>query len=166
MRFRKIESALAIIAALALLFGAPEVASATSKHADAHHHKHLSANSASGRVRGRITANRHTTGFAALVGDRSSGLGFYPLPWQYRVGAWRARQRQAMESYYAVHSAVAADATGYDYLFPGGGGYGLTHHHGVFNPVDGYGSPFFAGYYGPAGPPDEDPGPLGRPYGN
>ncbi|MEJ0093653.1 MAG: hypothetical protein WDN46_09490 [Methylocella sp.] len=165
MRFRERISAVAFAAALAFAGGASAPAAAESKHIGAHDPL-IGANHTRGGMRTRLTANRHSTGFVALVGDKDGGLGFYPLPWHYRVGAWRARQRQAIESSEAIHSAIAADATGYDYLFPGGEGYGLTHHHGIFNPVDGYGSPFFAGYYGSAGAPDDDPGPLGRPYPN
>jgi hypothetical protein len=41
------------------------------------------------------------------------------------------------------------------------------YHYGVFNPVDGVGTPFFGGYYGPAGDDDEPPPfPFGRPYAN
>ena len=39
--------------------------------------------------------------------------------------------------------------------------------YGVYNPVDGVGSPFFAGYYGPAGDDDDDNDsgfPFGHPY--
>ena len=36
--------------------------------------------------------------------------------------------------------------------------------YGVFNPIDGVGTPFFAGYYGPAGGYDEAPTLFGRPY--
>lgn len=114
-------------------------------------------------MRGRLTAVRRRPHFAALVGDPGSGYGFYPLPWAYRVGAWRARQRRAMASAEAIGVAVASTAI-YSYGFPYGDDYGFGHHHGVFNPIDGYGTPFFAGYYGPAGGPGQERGPFGNPY--
>ena len=57
--------------------------------------------------------------------------------------------------------AIAADAARYNYWLPvANGGY----RYGVFNPIDGVGTPFFAGYYGPAGGYDEAPTLFGRPY--
>ncbi len=38
--------------------------------------------------------------------------------------------------------------------------------YGVYNPVDGVGTPFFAGYYGPAGDSDEDDNDSGFPFGH
>jgi hypothetical protein len=171
MRFRDTAWALAIVVA-GFACAAAASASPKTKHVDAHRShfsgagQRLGVNHADGRLRGRITSGKRSSQFVALVGDQGSGVGFYPLPWQYRAGAWRERQRRAMEASDAIHYAVASEAIGYDYLFPGGEGYGLTHHHGIFNPVDGYGTPFFAGYYGGAGEPGDDPGPFGRPYGN
>jgi hypothetical protein len=96
--------------------------------------------------------------YADLVGDPDSGLGFYPLPWAYRVGAWRARERRAFEARNDIGFAIASTAI-YNNAWP----YGYGTHRGVFNPYDGYGTPFFAGWYGPGDPNAED-GPLGRPY--
>jgi hypothetical protein len=105
---------------------------------------------------------RRGTGFVALVGDPDSGLGFYPLPMHYRLGAWRYRlthQRPPWQN--PVLFAIAADAARYNYWIPGNRDYV----NGVFNPYDGVGTPFFGGYYGPAGDDDEpSPFPFGRPY--
>jgi hypothetical protein len=184
MLFKSATSALAVIAMLAFVGAAPAPASAASQqtgkqtgaHSKAHgkvHGKQAGAQRAKGRSarakspRARLTTLGNSSGFVALVGDKSSGYGFYPLPWHYRVGAWRWRQQRAARSAEALGVAVASTAVySYGYGFPGGYGYGLSNHHGVFNPVDGYGSPFFAGYYGPAGDSGGDPGPFGRPYGN
>jgi hypothetical protein len=152
MFFRKAASAsaLAVIAALAF-FGAAPVASASSRHVGAHR-AHVKAarggvvgvRYSSGRMRGRLTAVRRPSHFVALVGDPESGLGFDPLPWQYRIGAWRWRQRHAIESANAIGVAIASTAI-YNHAYWGGYGYG--HHHGVFDPFDGVGTPFFGGYY-------------------
>jgi hypothetical protein len=76
-----------------------------------------------------------------LVGDEYSGLGFYPLPRQYREAATRyGRYRIATN---AIRYAVASQAIETGYFFPAGDDYRF----GVFNPNDGVGSPFFAGYY-------------------
>ena len=77
-----------------------------------------------------------------LVGDTYSGLGFYPLPHQYRAAAERyGRYRVATN---AVRYAVASQAIETPYFFPAGGN---DYKYGVFNPNDGVGTPFFAGYY-------------------
>jgi len=109
---------------------------------------------------GNHTRGHHGTGMAALVGDRDSGLGFYNLPAQYRAGARMARSHQGD----AIRYAIGAEMGNGYYYGAGGEDYGENHHHAMFNPVDGYGTPFFAGYYGPAGDPDDDRGPLGNPY--
>jgi hypothetical protein len=82
-----------------------------------------------------------------------------------RIAAWRYRQRRAMQAASAIGFAIASTAV-YSNAYQFGYGYGFGHHHGVFDPVDGVGSPFFAGYYGPAGDYGDDPGPFGRPYRN
>jgi len=84
-----------------------------------------------------------------LAGDPESGFGFYPLPIHYRIGAWRYRvshQRPPWQN--PVLFAIAADAARYNYWIPTDQ---QSYHYGVFNPYDGVGTPFFAGYYGPAG---------------
>ncbi|MCI0467586.1 MAG: hypothetical protein L0Y57_11370 [Beijerinckiaceae bacterium] len=83
-------------------------------------------------------------GFAALVGDPGSGLGFYALPLKYRIGAWRYRlthRRPWRDN--PVLFAIAADAARYNYWIPGNRDY----IYGVFNPYDGVGTPFSGGYY-------------------
>ena len=103
-------------------------------------------------------------GTQALVSEGpGTGYGFHRLPGPYRVGARLARERQAD----AVHDAVETDAltTGpYRSGFYGDDTEGSRPYsaYGVFNGADGYGSPFFAGYYGPGD--GEDLGPLGRTY--
>jgi hypothetical protein len=110
---------------------------------------------AHGISRGRT---RH---FIALVGDPDSGLGFYPLPIRYRIGAWRYRVRHLRPPWQnPVLFAIAADAARYNYWVPANQGY----RYGVFNPVDGVGTPFFGGYYGHADDDEEPPFPFGRPY--
>jgi hypothetical protein len=103
------------------------------------------------------------TRFVALVGDPDSGLGFYPLPISYRIGAWRYRVRHQRPPWQnPVLFAIAADAARYNYWVPANEGY----RYGVFNPVDGVGTPFFGGYYGRADDDEEPPFPFGRPYIN
>ncbi|WP_146030192.1 hypothetical protein [Methylocella silvestris] len=105
----------------------------------------------------------HGTGYTELVGDPGSGLGFYALPIGVRVGAWRYHVRNERPPWQnPVRFAIAADAARYNYWLPvANNGY----RYGVFNPNDGVGTPFFAGYYGPAGGYDAEPTLFGRPYG-
>ncbi len=168
-------------AGLALLVAAPLVASESSRRLAAHrahsyhtlfHRGHVrSVNAeyagvryASGHVRGRLTAARGAPHYAALVGNRASGYGFYPLPLGVRIAAWRYRQRRAMQAARDIGIAVASTAV-YSNWGPFGYGDGFGHHHGVFNPIDGVGTPFFAGYYGGGGD-DDDPGPFSGGYGD
>jgi hypothetical protein len=156
MRFLKPNTALAIIAALVVFSAAPLHA---SEHRTAHRHAVIRGSNvvyAHGRILHGGARGGH---FAELVGDPDSGMGFYPLPWVYRVGAWRARQRQAINAYNDIRFAIMSQAI-YSYVFPYN-----DNRPGVFNPYDGYGTPFFAGYYGP-GDPAAAPGPFGRPYRN
>jgi len=130
-----------------------------------HHHLHnvylhnveFGRWAASSRVR-----RGHGRRYAALVGEPGTGLGFYALPMPVRVGAWRYRMAHARPYWQnPVRFAVAADAARYPDWVVGPNGY----RYGVFDPIEGYGSPFFAGYYGPAGDDDEPPPPpFGRPY--
>jgi hypothetical protein len=112
--------------------------------------------------RAHWVSGRHRSHYAALVGDPGSGLGFYPLPTQYRIGAWRYRQRHQRPPWdNPVLFAIMADAVRYDYAWvPANQGY----RYGVFDPVEGVGTPFFGGYYGSAGDDEERPFPFGRPY--
>jgi hypothetical protein len=163
MRFRNPKTALAIIAAFALAGAAPLQASEHRSGAAGHRvHGHaVLSGPAVLYAHGRAPRGRARVGhFAELVGDPDSGAGFYPLPWVYRVGAWRAHQRQAFNSYNAIRFAIMSQAM-YSYVFPYN-----DNRPGVFNPYDGYGTPFFAGYYGPAGDPGAERGPFGRAYGN
>src|ERR1700731_3891305 len=99
--------------------------------------------------------------FVELVGDPDSGLGFYPLPIRYRMGAWRYRVRHQRPPWQnPVLFAIAAGAARYNYWVPANQGY----RYGVFNPVDGVGTPFFGGYYGPVGDDEEPPFEFGRPH--
>ena len=105
-------------------------------------------------------------GYQALVSDGpGTGFGFHRLPEPYRFAAAVHRDRQSE----AVRSAVITDA-----LTHGGGpygsarpgdsvyGFGTRATYGVFSGADGYGSPYFAGWYGPGG--GTDLGPLGHTY--
>jgi hypothetical protein len=107
--------------------------------------------------------------YAALVGDPGSGAGFYPLPYQVRVGAWRHRmETEAPLPPWINPNPVqaAAQAQAVRYWGWGDPTPADSYHYGVYNPIDGVGSPFFAGYYGAAGDDDDDSGfPFGHPYG-
>lgn len=101
-------------------------------------------------------ASRARHRYVALVGDPGGGLGFYPLPWHYRVGAWRYRVTHRRPPWQnPVLSAIAADSLRYPYWIVANQGY----HYGVFDPVEGLGTPFFAGFYGSGGGEDEEPPP-------
>ncbi len=93
-----------------------------------------------------------SAGYVDLSEDSASGAGFYPLPRQYRTGALHERQNRPVE--YAgernpIGFAIQSEAIGYDYDWgvPFGDGYAFSNSHGVFDPVDGVGTPFFGGYY-------------------
>jgi hypothetical protein len=147
--------------ALAFVIAAPVLATAAPSHHAARAHlrfAHTGLHYAHGGDLRRQSGHHHGTHLAALVGDRESGLGFYPPVGPYYPHAWRQwRQRNA------VRDAIDSQAV-YGYYGIGGGYDGERHAHNMFNPVDGYGSPFFAGYYGPAGDPDEERGPFGNAY--
>ncbi|ACB96363.1 hypothetical protein [Beijerinckia indica] len=91
--------------------------------------------------------------YVALVGDPDSGLGFYALPVEYRAGAWQYHMRKATRPPWQdpLKIAIASDAARYSWI-PANDGYRA----GVFNPIDGVGTPFFGGYYGPTGDDDND----------
>jgi hypothetical protein len=83
-------------------------------------------------------------GFADLVGDPYSGYGFHALPPEIRVAAARYRQRYGARWWLnPVLSTVVADAIRTPCFIPADRAYRC----GVFNPIDGVGTPFFAGYY-------------------
>ena len=122
----------------------------------AHHHAahHAGVHFAHGASHG---------GYQNLVSDGpGTSFGFHRDPAPYRIGAARQRYRQAN----AVHQAVDDDAltSGGYYGFPGDSVYGEGNEgaRGVFNGADGYGSPYFAGFYGPAGGTDN--GVFGHSY--
>lgn len=149
----------AALAAFALFAGAPAQGAqqAPPKPHRAVHHAKVSG-PAVVYAHGRAPHGRGRSGqFAELVGDPESGAGFYPLPWHYRAGAWRYRQRHAARAGNAIRFAIMSQAI-YSYAWPYD-----DRRPGVFNPYDGYGTPFFAGWYGP-GDPDAAPGLFGRPY--
>ena len=102
-------------------------------------------------------------GSQQLVNDGpGTAYGFHRDPAPYRIGARRYRNRQAN----AVQETVDIDAatSGGEWGFPGDSVYGAGRYgsYGVFNGADGYGSPYFAGFYGPAG--GTDYGPFGHAY--
>jgi hypothetical protein len=160
---------LAIVTAFACASAAAAQAPTPSPRAV--HHRHVSRSfirsiGYGSRLYG-LRANRGLRGrtgrFVALVGDPDSGLGFYPLPIRYRIGAWRYRVRHQRPPWQnPVLFAIAADAARYNYWIPANEGY----RYGVFNPVDGVGTPFFGGYYGHADDDAEPPFPFGRPFAN
>ena len=105
-------------------------------------------------------------GSQALVTDGpGTGFGFHRLPAPFRYAAAASRERQSA----ALRTAVVTDALtngsgNYGFGLPGDSvyGYGNRASYGVFSGSDGYGSPYFAGYYGPGG--GADLGPLGHAY--
>ena len=107
-------------------------------------------------------------GSQALVSDGpGTGFGFHRLPLPYSVAAAVHRDRQSA----AVRSAVVDDALTNrggpgGFGLPGDSvyGYGNGATYGVFSGADGYGSPYFAGWYGPGD--GADLGPLGHTYAN
>jgi len=160
---------LSIVAAFAW---APAEASSPTTRTAAHRHASLTRSyirsvGRGGRIVYAPQARRfwrgHGTGFVYLAGGPGIAYGFYPLPLRYRIGAWRYRllhQRPPWQN--PVLFAIAADAARYNYWLPvADQGY----RYGVFDPNEGVGTPFFGGYYGPAGDDDEPPPfPFGRPY--
>lgn len=159
-------SRLLAVAALAAAAGFAVPASAAPRH-------HRAAHTGAAVQTGRSVAidydrsGRAPHGSQALVSDGpGTGFGFHRLPGPYRVGAAAARGRQRD----AVHSAIVDDAVesyGYGPFYGGlvgAGGFGANGYgnRGVFSYPDGYGSPYFAGYYGEGG--GADLGVLGHAY--
>jgi hypothetical protein len=114
---------------------------------------------------GHIGFARGVTGVAAgqgryadLVGDSESGLGFYQLPEPYRAGAERYRWTHRPYGPYGnpVQQAVIDDAVRTGAFTPTSAVNGYRY--GVYDPIDGVGTPFFAGYYS-AGTRDASDGP-------
>jgi hypothetical protein len=162
---------LAIVSTFAFASAVAAQAPSPSKRSVHHRqvYRHVSSTHYRSYIRG-IGRGGHifyTTGqrghYIDLAGDPESGFGFYPLPVRYQIGAWRYRVRHQRPPWQnPVLFAIAADAARYNYWIPTDQ---QSYHYGVFNPYDGVGTPFFAGYYGPAGDDDEPPPfPFGRPY--
>ncbi len=135
--------------AIALLSGAsllmPALASARTDAPKSHHARHGVVYAG---TRGQGPSQRG--GYQALVSDGSgTGFGFHHLPYPVHVAAVDAHSRQSA----AVRSAVTTDAytQGFNgFGFRGDSTYAEGTHatNGVFDGPDGYGSPYFAGYYG------------------
>jgi hypothetical protein len=148
MCWRRTASVLLVVGTASLL--APALPAAAAKAPAAHKHSSAEAprtylrslgHGGGGAFPRRAQPQGQGRGFVNLVGDPGSGLGFYPLPLQYRIGAWRYRlthRRPWWDN--AVLFAIAADAARYNYWIPANRGYA----YGVFNPYDGVGTPFFA----------------------
>ena len=132
------------------------------------HHRH----SAGYGVSFTHVGQRHHTSGSALVSDGpGTGFGFHRLPGGYRVAASALRGRNRGAQSAAVHSAIIDDAVesygpfGDGLAGEGGLGYGgYGSGRGVFSYPDGYGSPYFAGYYGPGD--GADYGPFGHTSAN
>ena len=144
----------ALIAVAAIGLTAAPAAAAAS------HHRHVATGASYAPY---VQHGVRHSGRQALVSDGpGTGFGFNHSPLPYRIGALNQRARQAD----AVHDAVETDAltSGGYYGFPGDSVYGEGGRaaYGVFNGADGYGSPYFAGYYGPG--EGTDYGPFGHAY--
>lgn len=165
MWFKRCAAALVLLAA-AFAFASAAAAQGRVHRKAHHHHRHYVHKV---RHHGRIGylprgASERGRGYVELAGDPESGLGFYPLPYHYRVGAWRYKMRHRAPPWISngVLYAEMADQARYGYS------YWTTPAHawkyGVYNPYDGWGTPYFAGYYGPSGDEDESSFPFGQPY--
>lgn len=98
-----------------------------------------------------------------LVSDGpGTAYGFHRDPAPFRVGAWRRHYRgpTAVQETADIDAATSGGAWG----FPGDSVYGEGKYsnYGVYSGAGGYGSPFFAGFYGPAS--GTDYGPFGQAY--
>ena len=150
--FRIMASAMVGIGAFVLV-GFPTTVSAASHHHLRRAGVHFSHTSA-------------PAGYQALVSDGpGTGFGFHRLPLPYSVAAVRRQDRQSRAVREAV-GASALDSTGFRQGFLGDSVYGVGSGaaYGVFNGADGYGSPYFAGYYGPG--EGNDYGVFGHTYAN
>ncbi len=171
-------SVLAAVTAVAFASGAaaqtpsPHKAGATLKHASAApRHGYGHGNARVGFAPGTAGGRRgHGTHYADLVGDPHSGLGFYALPPQIRAGAARYRFAHQYRGPYGygnpVQQAVIDDAARYNYWLPPTSAVN-GYRYGVYDPIEGVGTPFFAGYYsrGDRDDDDDDDQPFGRPIG-
>lgn len=133
-----------------------------------HHARHATAAAGVSFDHGGHAAR---SGYQTLVSDGpGTGFGFHRLPGGARVAAAAARGRRTDRQEAALHSAIIDDAVESYGPFGDGlagdeglgrAGYG---NRGVFSYPDGYGSPYFAGYYGRGD--GADYGPLGHGYTN
>jgi len=152
---------IALVAIAATLGWMSATAAQTNTHHKATHHIHHGGNigylpeGASGRG----------PGYKELVGDPDAGVGFYPLPERYRIGAWRYHMREASVPPFirnGVLYAMTMDRYRYGYWWATPAD---SWRYGVEDPYAGVGTPYFAGFYGPAeGDEDEPAFPFGRPY--
>lgn len=140
MRLQKTASKLAVITALAFAFAAPGEASAQS--AASAHPRHAGRHARVSYAAAPGSAGQ-SSGYVDLSEDGQSGAGFYALPQPYRRAARQQRAIQYRGERNAMGVAIASEAIGYDY----DEGYAFGNAHGVFNPGDGVGTPFFGGYY-------------------
>jgi hypothetical protein len=143
MRVQKTGSKLMVIMAFAAAFTALAKATETPRAAGVHrvhasHHRHANVSYAA-----TAEGAPGPSGFVDLSQDSGSGAGFYPLPQPYRADARRHRAIQYAGERNAIGTAIASEAIGYDW----DEGYAFGNSHGVFDPDDGVGTPFFAGYY-------------------
>jgi hypothetical protein len=112
-----------------------------------------------------LGASERGEGYQELSGDPDSGVGFYPLPYRYRVGAWRYHMREASVPPFirnGVLYAMTMDRYRYNTFWAAPPD---SWRYGVYDPFDGVGTPFSGGYYGPAAGDEDEPAfPFGRPY--
>lgn len=154
-------------AALAVLAGSAAFAQAAQAHDKAApaHKKHAHRHSQAGIGYLPLGSSERGEGYRELSGDADSGVGFYPLPYRYRVGAWRHHMRQAAVPPFirnGVLYAMTMDQYRYNYWWATPP---ESYRFGVYDPFEGVGSPYSAGFYGPApGDEDEPAFPFGRPY--
>jgi hypothetical protein len=174
--FAWLKGGFAALVVIAVTFAFASAAAAQGRahhrtHLASRHHVHHAYRHVHGvRHHGRLSylplgSSERGRGYVELAGDPESGLGFYPLPYRYRVGAWRYNMRHRAPPWITngVLYAEMADRARYGYS------YWTTPAHdyryGVYSPYDGVGTPYFAGYYGPSGDEDDSSFPFGQPYG-
>jgi hypothetical protein len=149
MRYLFIAGLLAAIA-VSTLATAAEAKAAHGRHSPANSHRSylrsLGPESLYYGRRGHISRPRPPR-YVELAGDPYSGFGFYPLPPDVRYRAWRYHLRHPRPLWAnPVYFAIMADAARYYYdIIPANQGW----RYGVFDPIEGVGTPFFGGFYGP-----------------
>lgn len=154
-----------VLIAMAASFGL--ISAASAKPATHHHNKVAQGHHHHGGHIGYLPlgASGRGAGYRELVGDPDAGVGFYPLPERYRAGAWRYHMREAAVPPFirnGVLYAMVMDRYRYDYWWATPAN---SWRYGVEDPFAGVGTPYFAGFYGPAeGDEDEPAFPFGRPY--